>query len=96
MKINTIKNIVEDMLLEDEEARNNDTWLIIKVLRVLGHEININQNDLKEMPSFETITRCRRLIQNQEGKFPPREDVDRLRNQREEEFKSIWKNSHLT
>lgn len=94
--LSTIKNIVEEILMEDEESRNNDAWLIIKVLRSLGHEINISYDQLKEMPSFETITRCRRLIQNTERKFPPRVDVDRLRNQKEEEFKSIWKNSHLT
>ena len=96
MEIYTIKQIVEDILAEDSKARNNDTWLVIQVLRKIGFKVFIDYRNLEDLPSFETIIRCRRFIQNKEGRFIPREDIDGLRNKREGEYRNIWKNSHLT
>jgi len=47
------------------------------------------------MPSFETITRCRRYIQNEMGECLPTEEVDQLRTEKEEDYKMIWKKGEL-
>ena len=57
-------------------SRNSDKWLIFEVLQLLkfktiGKTVLINFNDLEDVPSFETITRCRRKIQNKDNKFLP-------------------------
>ena len=49
--------IVGEGLEEDVHARDDDTWLIMQVLRRLGFKIFINYEDLSKIPSFESITR---------------------------------------
>ena len=75
----SIKQIVEEVLVEDPEARDNDIWLIIQVLRKLKFKIYIDYSQLNKIPSFETITRCRRLIQNTENHCGASEGVAQLR-----------------
>lgn len=70
-----IKKVVEEVLKEDEYARDNDVWLILQVLRRLGFGVYIKYSELEKMPSFETITRCRRMIQNSEHHFEPSDKV---------------------
>jgi len=64
-----IKRIVEELLKKDSRCRHNDKWLIIQTLRKLGFNFWIDYRKLKDIPAFESITRCRRLIQNQENKY---------------------------
>lgn len=68
-----VKDAVFEVLEEDLRTRDNDKWLIIMTLRKLGFKIFIDYSELKNMPSFETITRSRRMIQNAEGNFIPDE-----------------------
>jgi len=84
----TVKDAVEEVLREDKRARNNDKWLIIQVLRKLGFKIYIDYKQLDEMPSFESITRCRRKFQEQ-GLYLPDKDVREARRQEEEEMRKI-------
>ena len=63
------KAIVEQLLKEDPRCRDDDKWLIIQTLRKLGFKFWIDYRDLDKIPAFETITKCRRLIQNQENKY---------------------------
>lgn len=84
----SIKQIVENILKEDERARNSDKWLIIETLRGMGFKIFIDYRELENMPSFETITRCRRKI-NEELKYLPNENIQRFRDHRQEEIKEI-------
>lgn len=74
-----IKQIVQEVLEEDLQARDNDTWLIIQVLRKLKFRIYIDYSQINKLPSFESITRCRRIIQNEEHKFEPSEKVSQIR-----------------
>lgn len=90
-----LKEIVLEVLREDIKSRNSDLWLIIQVLRKLGIRIYINYEDLDNIPSFETITRLRRIIQNNEGKYPPSPEVDDRRNKKREECRGLYKNSNL-
>lgn len=64
-----IKEIVEKLLKEDPRTRTDDKWLIIQTLRKLGFDFYIDYRDLKDIPAFETITRTRRTIQNQENRY---------------------------
>lgn len=65
-----VKDLVLKELSEDERTRNCDTYLVLKVLRYFTPAF-IPFKDFGKLPSLETITRCRRLIQNKEGRFLP-------------------------
>ncbi len=75
MTYEVIKQIVEEVLEEDPSSRDNDTWLIIQVLRKMKFKIYIDYSQINHIPSFETITRCRRFIQNEEHKFKPSDEI---------------------
>lgn len=87
-----IKDVVHTVLKKDSQARNNDKWLILQTLRHMGFKIWIDYEDLEQMPSFETITRSRRYIQNSLGECLPCEEVDEMRTEAQEYNKRIWKN----
>lgn len=64
-----VKEVVEQLLKEDPRCRNDDKWLIIQTLKKLGFNFWIDYRDLKDIPAFESITRCKRTIQHQENKY---------------------------
>jgi len=90
MEIQKIKDVVEEILKEDTRARNSDTWLIFQTLRAMGFNIFIDFKQLREMPSFETITRSRRYIQNNEGKYLSDEQMIKLRKEQEIKHKEYF------
>ena len=70
MKIKKYESIVLDILEHNKYARKSDFILYGSVLKKLGVDLTtttlyeyLATADRKEMPSFETITRCRRHIQ---------------------------------
>jgi len=73
-----VKDVVERILKEDQKARDDDKWLILKVLRDMGFRVYINYNEMESMPSWESITRCRRKFQ-ENGDYPASEECTRLR-----------------
>jgi len=91
-----LKDVVHEVLSEDYKSRNSDKWLILEVLRKMGFKIYIDYNELEDIPSFESITRCRRFIQNNLGECLPNQQVDEMRNRKQEENKLIWKNGGLS
>lgn len=93
-ELTTIKSIVRNILDKDEKARNSDTWLILEVLRELGFNVHINEEDMSKMPSFESITRCRRLFQ-EKGKYLATERIKEQREVKEVHYKNMFTNSHL-
>jgi len=64
-----LKKAVEELLKEDPRCRTDDKWLIIQTLKKLGFNFWIDYRDLKNIPAFESITRCKRIIQHQENKY---------------------------
>ena len=83
-KFKKAKDIVEECLREDKRCRDDDLWLILSVWRKQGIRFYVNYKDLKEMVSTETITRHRRKIQNDEGRYlPTKEDIAIKRNIKE-------------
>ena len=91
-EIRKTKNIVEEILSEDERARNNDLWLILQVWQKKQHiKCFIPYNQLNEMISPETITRVRRKIQNDERKLQPTDiKVEVKRRKRERQFREVF------
>jgi len=85
-----IRNTVLEVLREDPKTRDSDKWLIIQVLRKLGIKVYLDYSQLNDMPSFESITRCRRSIQNQEGLYPPTKEIEEQRGKHQEEYRQQY------
>lgn len=83
-------NTVRDILATDPKARNDDKWLIIQVLKSYGLKFYIDYRELKDIPAFETITRCRRHIQNTEGLYLATQGVAEGRKQEQQNYKSMY------
>lgn len=68
MKLRQVRNLVQMVLEENEEARNDNFVLVARVYEKLGVPINIQFNVLisehkeRKLPSFESICRARRTI----------------------------------
>ncbi len=81
----TTKQVVEDILKEYPRTRDDDFLLVIHTYVRLGFAkriptgVNINFNLIENAPSFETITRIRREIQNSENRFLPSQNVQEKR-----------------
>lgn len=88
----SVKEIVLNILENEERARNDDKYLTYRVMQHYT-DIYINFEDFEKIPAFETIKRVRAKIQNQEGKFMPTSDeVIKHRRQRQDEVKEFIKN----
>ncbi len=68
-KKKSTKQIVEELLRDDPRCRRDDKWLIIQTLKKMGFHFYIDYRDIKDIPAFETITKSRRKIQNEENKY---------------------------
>ena len=75
-----MKDIVWRTLQADLRARNDDKWLIIKVLEATNQQIVIGKDaivwhipieELGSVPNFETIRRVRAEIQNKDKEWLP-------------------------
>lgn len=77
---NKLYEIVESVLNDFPKSRDNDILLCLHTLIRLGYankipiaKVVINLNELDSLPSFESITRVRRVIQNEEKRYLPNE-----------------------
>ena len=71
----SLKDLVSSILEVDERARNNDAYLVLRVLHEKGFNVTVDDmDDLDSMPSFESITRVRRKLQEQ-GVYPSSKGV---------------------
>ena len=84
-----IRRIVEDVLRMHPKTREDDRYLVIYVWRrYTGNRFPYVPRDVIEaIPSPETITRIRRRLQNDEGKYLPPKDVRERRRAMEEEYR---------
>lgn len=85
---NEIKNAVAYILWQDELARKDDCYLIMRVIQEIEPElvgetfINVMTNAKYKGISFESITRCRRKYLNE---HPELKDIETEKARREEE-----------
>lgn len=92
-KLVELKKVVYAELVENEQARSNDTELLLGVFKRLGINTQesfaslANSGKLRQM---ESITRCRRKLQQE---YPELwvEPVAKLRNERQQVFKDFAK-----
>lgn len=92
-KLVELKKVVYAELVENEQARRNDTELLLGVFRRLGINTQesfaslANSGKLRQM---ESITRCRRKLQQEYPELRI-EPVAKLRNERQQVFKAFAK-----
>ncbi len=89
MQLQKISEMVEDLLNEDPRTRDSDKFLIWKILIAKG--IHIDFNKFMELPSFESITRCRRKLQEDNDELKANFNVQQNRNEQMAMFKEINK-----
>ena len=78
MKSKSTMQVVEELLRDDPRCRRDDKWLIIQTLKKLGFDFYIDYRKLEDIPAFETITKCRRKIQNEKNKYNEEEFVPEI------------------
>lgn len=97
-KLLKIEEVVEQILRQDEYARNNDVYLILKYIsKVYPYEVGkrfeeVMNNVSKKGLSFESITRARRKVQN---KYPEltNKKIANFRNIKQKDFIAYSKNN---
>jgi hypothetical protein len=76
----TAKRIVEEVLAEDERARNDFMWLTLMVWQKKQQiQVYVPYNELKNMIAPTTIHRVCQTIQHTEGKYLPTDPMQLLR-----------------
>ena len=107
MELNTIKELVEQLLTESEKLRGDDDLLYLSVIRIVHPHWNnahINTNienapigeffkmrKSAKLPTFESVTRCRRKVQEERPDLKPCEKIQEARKEQEEEFYNFSK-----
>lgn len=93
----SVRNIVRNILLKDEKARNSDNYLYVQVIRVLcpgavGKRFDEVMLNLTEMgcPCFETVRRERQYAQAEFPQLKANDKVRSFRSIKEEEFKETY------
>lgn len=97
-ELDRVKNVVLSVLEEDEKSRSNDNRLICLVCEKIalrnGFDIGhcsfsdvINNPSVYGIPSFESITRCRRKLQEKHFHLRATDEVERFRAENEEKYR---------
>lgn len=92
----TIYEIVNEVLKEYPKTRDYDFLLCVHVYLKLGfaHRIPlgivIHYNDIDKFPAFETISRIRRVIQNNEQRLRASPEIENMRHNREVMIHTIF------
>ncbi len=62
---NNVKKIIIENLILDEDTRDNDNYLTMRVFNDLGLKLSTEQIIIisQKMPPFESIRRCRQKLQ---------------------------------
>lgn len=72
-ELNTVKELVEDVLAKDVLSRGNDTRLYVECCKELGCE---TIDDIESINlSIISVHKLRQAIQNKEGNYKPSEEV---------------------
>ena len=71
----SVKALVDELMSADERCRNDDKWLTYCILQHIacehGQKVFIPFKLFRQFPSYETITRVRRVIQHKEKRLLP-------------------------
>ncbi len=96
-----LQNLIIEILTEVPETRNSDNLLYIETVDRIGNLMGIknfsrravkNILTMPEIPSYESISRCRRKIQEKMPELQADEEVLKERRQREISWREWSKN----
>lgn len=91
-RISKYENLVLCILLDKEEARADDKYLYYWVLREEGFSTHISiENYLlgnSSYPNYDSITRCRRKLQEKYPELRPAKNEQIRREEAEEDFRA--------
>jgi len=65
------KDIVDNVLDRVAETRDNDLVLLLEVWKAQGFPVVVSSGSVGRLLNPESVTRARRIIQNDEGRFLP-------------------------
>lgn len=93
-KINVIETRVKELLEEYPETRENDNLLYTKYIEEY-HYVDFNKNTFVHyeeygLPSFKSVERCRRKIQNEQCKYQASEDIEKGRKEAEQYYSNSF------
>jgi len=83
------QELVETLLKEEVRCRNDDKWLCYRVIRHFT-KAYIPFEDFSKFPSFETISRVRRKVQNDEDKYLPTDPEVLLKRRLRSQDVALW------
>lgn len=98
-----LQGIVRDILMAIPETRDSDEVLYMEVLKQKGHEINeetFTNYKTYKLPSFSSISRARRRVQEVERNSKHDKDwilqssktVEKYRRELEKEYREFYRN----
>lgn len=98
-RLNTTKALVKEILENDDEARNSDNYLYLRVLKTIasknGDSIDLNRitvptflMSMEKMgfPPFESVRRTRQKLQEKCPWLAASDEVERFRDENEEVY----------
>ena len=102
MEIIKLYDLVKKLLQEKEELRGDDDLLYLTVIKIVhpycnNGRITTNVENMTigefftcrkniDIPTFESVSRCRRKVQEERPELKPCEKIQLARTRREEEF----------
>ena len=107
MEIIKLYDLVKKLLQEKEELRGDDDLLYLSVIRIVhpywnnGRITSSIENAIigefftsrkaAKLPTFESVTRCRRKVQEERPDLKPCEKIQEAREEQEEKFYNFSK-----
>ena len=91
----TLLEVVKEVLAKNKMARDDDMLLFEYVMNYNGISKHTSFDEIrlmiknKKLPTIESITRCRRRVQEEMPELSSSEEVARLRRQRIPEYQTI-------
>lgn len=97
-ELKTTTDMVRVIMMADPKTRNNDGLLYIRLVDLLGkkHQVDyihmpmvsfLEQLPTLDVPTIETVGRCRRKLQQENPALKANAEVTAFRAEREEEFR---------
>lgn len=89
MKLETMESVVEGLLRDYPVLRGNDRKLYLAYLWKKGFSLNVTIKDFLNddtYPSYESVTRCRRKLQERDFELLPEERIQEERQKNEERY----------
>lgn len=90
MKVNVVETRVEEILEFYPETRENDNLLYVKYIEEY-HYVDFNRDTFVSyeqygLPSYKTVERARRKIQNEKFRYQSSETVEKARKEAEKDY----------